>query len=159
MTITCWLPARGDLGDRVAHVVGREELALLDVDDPVGARRRFEQVRLPREERRNLQDVGDLGDRRRVRGLVDVGQDRDAGALAHAREDAQALVEARAAERSSRRPVGLVVRGLEDVRDAGAAGDVADRDREVDRVRLALDDAGAGDEQQRTAPPTVSPAN
>ena len=91
----------GDLLDRVPDVVGREELALLEVDDPVGSRRRLEQVRLTRQERGNLQHVGDLGDRRGVRGLVDVGQDGDAGALAHAREDAQAFFEARAAERSS----------------------------------------------------------
>ncbi len=131
--------------------VGREKLALLQVDDPVGSRRGFEQVGLPREERRNLQDVGDFGDRRGVRGLVDVGQDGDAGALAHAREDPQAFFEARAAEGSSRGAVGLVVRGLEDVGDADTARDVPDRDREVDRVGLALDDTGTRDEQQRTA--------
>ena len=36
-----------DLGDRVPHVVGREELALLDVDDAAGLRRGDEQVGLP----------------------------------------------------------------------------------------------------------------
>ena len=57
---------------------GREELPLLDVDDPAGARRGDEQIGLPREERGNLQHVGDLGGRRGVRRLVDVGQDRHA---------------------------------------------------------------------------------
>ena len=99
----------------------------------------------------NLQHVGDLGDRRRVRGSWMSVRIGTPARLAHAREDAQPLVEARAAERSPRRAVGLVVRGLEDERDAGAARDVADRERQVDRVRLALDDAGPGDEQQRSA--------
>ena len=79
---------------------GREELSLLDVDDPPGARRGDEQIRLARQERRDLQDVGDLGRRRRLRGLVDVGQDRHAGRLADAREHAQPFVEARAAKRA-----------------------------------------------------------
>ena len=55
------------------------------IDHAAGARGGFEQVGLTRQERRNLQDVGDLGDRRGVRGLVDVGQDGDAGSLADAR--------------------------------------------------------------------------
>ena len=48
------------LGDRVLHVVGREELTLLDVDDPAGLGRGDEQIGLPAEERGNLQHVGDL---------------------------------------------------------------------------------------------------
>ena len=36
-----------DLRDRVLHVVGREELALLDVDDAAGLRRGDEQIGLP----------------------------------------------------------------------------------------------------------------
>ena len=76
--MTRGLPASTHLRDRVPHVVGREELALLDVDDAAGPRRGDEQVGLPAEERRNLQDVGDLGGRRRLRRLVDVGEDRHA---------------------------------------------------------------------------------
>ena len=64
VTITRGLPAVDDLRDRVPHVVGREELALLDVDDAAGSRRGDEQIGLPREERGNLQHVGDLGGRR-----------------------------------------------------------------------------------------------
>ena len=59
--MTRGLPAGGDLLDRVPHVERREELSLLDVDDAPGAGRGDEQVGLPRQERRNLQDVGDLG--------------------------------------------------------------------------------------------------
>ena len=60
----------------MAHVGGREELSLLDVDDPPGARRGDDQIGLPREKRRNLEDVGDLGGGRGMRRLVDVGEDR-----------------------------------------------------------------------------------
>ena len=67
------------LRDRVPHVERREELALLDVDRAPGPRGGHDQVGLPGEERRNLQDVDDLGGRRRLRRLVDVGQDRHAG--------------------------------------------------------------------------------
>jgi hypothetical protein len=45
---------RCDLGDRVAHVVGGEELPLLDIHCPAGARRRDEQIGLPRQESRDL---------------------------------------------------------------------------------------------------------
>ena len=41
----------------------------------------------------------------------------------------------------------------------GAARDVANRERRVDRVRLALDDTGSGDEQERWPPPIVRPPN
>ena len=65
-----------DLRDGVAHVVGREKLALLDVDDAAGFRGRDDEVGLPGEKRRNLQHVGDLGGGARLRRLVDVGEDR-----------------------------------------------------------------------------------
>ena len=52
----------GDLGGHVRHVPGREELALLDLHDPPGPRRRHQQVRLPAQKRRDLEDVDDFGD-------------------------------------------------------------------------------------------------
>ena len=55
-----------DLPHRVAHVARREELALLDVHHPAGARRRDKQVGLPAEERRDLQDVHHAGHRLRL---------------------------------------------------------------------------------------------
>ena len=63
----------------VPHVVRREKLALLDVHGLAGPRRGHQQIRLARQERRNLQDVGDRGGRRRLRRLVDVGEDRQPG--------------------------------------------------------------------------------
>jgi len=59
----------------VAHVVGREKLAFLDIDDAAGFRSRDNEIGLPREKGRNLQHVGDFGGRPRLRGLMDVSQD------------------------------------------------------------------------------------
>src|SRR5258708_13408028 len=55
-----------------------------------------------------------------------------------------------AAEGRARCPVRLVVGRLEDERQAGATGDVAERQRDVDAVGLALDDAGPGPQHQRS---------
>ena len=143
----------GDLLDRVPHVSRREELALLDVDDASRAGCRDDQIGLPREERGNLQDVGDFGRARGLPGFVDVGQDRHASRFANAREDAQPFVDPRTAKGPRRRAVGLVVRRLEDVLHAGAAGDIAHGESEVDSVRLALDHARACNQEQRRAAP------
>ena len=70
---------RRDLGDGVFHVVGRRELALLDVDHASGARAAMRSV--CREERGNLQHVGDLGGHSGFRRLVDVGDDGDVESL------------------------------------------------------------------------------
>ena len=70
----------GDLLRGVADVVRRHELALLDVDDAAGAAGRDQQIGLAAKKRRDLQDVRDLGCRLRLRGLVDIGEDRDSRA-------------------------------------------------------------------------------
>ena len=59
------------------------------------------QVGLPRQECRNLQHVGDFGDRRGLVGLVDVGQDRHAEPLLDAGEHLQPLFDARVRETTS----------------------------------------------------------
>ena len=91
----------GDLGNDVLHVLRRQELALLDVDRLAGPRRGDDQIGLPREERRDLQHVDDLGGGRGVRRLVNVGQQRQSRAGAHVGENAKAGVEARARETTS----------------------------------------------------------
>ena len=47
-----------------------------------------------------------------------------------------------------RSPVRLVVRGFEDVRNAKVGGDALDCVRHFADVGFALDDAGAGDEEE-----------
>ena len=137
-----------DLVERVLHLRGREELALLDVHDGAGARGGHQQVGLAAQERRNLQHVDDRGGGRGLRGLVDVGQDRHAQFGLHASEDAEAGVEPGTAERGQRRAVGLVERRLVDVGDARLASDGRDGVTQLERMRLALDDARAGNQHQ-----------
>ncbi|MNC88444.1 hypothetical protein D3C83_42590 [compost metagenome] len=84
----------GHLGNGVAQVVRREKLSLLDVDRSTRPRGGHEQVRLAREERRNLQDVGDGGRGCRLRGLVDVGEDGQPRVRLHPCQHGQALVQA-----------------------------------------------------------------
>ena len=48
------------------HIIGREELTLLDVDDAAGLRGGDEQVGLAREKRRNLEHVRDFSRRLRL---------------------------------------------------------------------------------------------
>ena len=145
------LPALSDLLDGVLHVVGREELALFDVDRLARSGRGQEQIGLPAEEGRDLEDVEDRGrgalDLRR---LVDVGEDGNAElvALISARMS-QALLQARAAERIDRRAVGLVEGGLEDERDVRASAQTASSaPGEGEGLAAAFDDARAGDQEK-----------
>jgi len=57
------------------------ELALLDVDDSVGAAGFEEQIGLAAEEGGDLQDIDDFGRGRDLGGFVNVGQDRIAASL------------------------------------------------------------------------------
>ncbi len=137
------------LRDRMTHVERREELSLLDVDRAPGLRRRHEQVGLPAQERGDLQDVHDRRDRLGLPRFMDVGQDGHAGFFLHARERPQPLVEAGAPERRDRCPVRFIEGGLEDVRHAGGLRNRLDGVRQFQRVRFALDDARAADEDER----------
>jgi hypothetical protein len=79
---------------------------------------------------------------------VDVGQHGQLVGLAHGAQDAATFLQARAAKAADRRAIGLVVAGLEDVRDAQVGGDALDGVGEFAGVRLGLDHAGAGDQKQ-----------
>ena len=125
---------------------GRDELALLDVDDAAGAAGGQQEVRLAAEEGGNLQDIRDFGGRFGLRRLVDIGEDRIAGGL-QAGEDAQTFAQARAAVSTRAGAVGFVEGGFED-EIAGGRGDGPGH--EVD-VLFAFDHARPGDQHQRLA--------
>ena len=110
-----------DLVGRVAHDGGSAHLPLLDVDDLSGLCGRDDEVRLAAQEGRDLDDVGDLPDLLCLPGLVHVCDDRDAVGVLDLLEDAEALLDAGAAEGGGARPVGLVEGALEDVGDAEPA--------------------------------------
>ena len=107
----------GDFFRGVADFPGREKLALLDVDDAAGAAGGDEQVGLAGEKRGNLQDVADFGGGADLRNIVNVGENRQAGALFYVGQDAQAFFESRAAEGGDRGAIGFVVGGFENVGD------------------------------------------
>ena len=133
---------------------GARNWPFLTLTTRAGARGGDEQVGLARQERRNLQDVGDLGDRRRPASAswMSVRIGTPAASLARAR--ARAGLRPRPGPRNEliRGAVGLVERRLEDERHAGARGRCrASASADVDGVRFALDDARPGDEEQRCA--------
>ncbi len=106
----------------MTYVVRGEELALLDVDDLASLRRRDEQIGLAAEKGRNLQDVGDLGDRSRLIGFVNIRENWHVHAVFDGGEDPHAFGQSWPTEGATRRPVRLVERRLEDERHAKARG-------------------------------------
>ncbi len=68
------------------------------IDDPARSCGRDDQIGLTGEKGRNLQHVGDFGDRRRLAGVVDVGQDRNAEARLDAGEHREPFPQAGAAK-------------------------------------------------------------
>ena len=78
--------------------LGREELALLDVDRLAGGRDRLDEVGLPAQERGRLQHVDRRGDGGDLVDRVHVGQHRHVDVPADVGEDREALRHARARE-------------------------------------------------------------
>ena len=159
MRVTRWRAGFADLFDGVAHVPGGDELALFDVDGAVGRGGGLgggdEEVGLAAEEGGDLEHgvdgaeaIGELGG---LLGGVDVGEDRKAIGLRDGAEDACAFCDAGAAEGVDGGAVRLVVTGFEDVRNLEIGGDALDGVGHAAGVRLGLDDAGAGDEEERAA--------
>ncbi len=146
-------PRGANLLDDIAHVARGEELSLLHVDGPAASRAREEQVRLPAQEGRHLEHVEDLGGGPDLRDVVDVGEHGEARDLLHAGQDAQAFLEAGAAIRVHRGPVGLVVGRLVDERDAGGGRDRLQPLGHHQGMRLVLDGARSPDERERCPAP------
>jgi hypothetical protein len=129
----------------VDHVVRGDELPFLDVDGFAGAATGEQQVGLPAQERRHLQDVDDLGGGRGLIGFVDIGQDTEPGRGTHLGECGEAVLQPRTAERLQGRAVGLIERSLENDRDAVLVGDAPNGSRQTEDLLGRLNDARAGD--------------
>ena len=132
----------------MAHVPRGDELTLFHVDGAAGAARGDEEVGLAAEEGGDLEDVGAFRGDVAVGWLVDVGEDGEAGGLSEAAQDRGAFDEAGSAEAGDGGAVGLVVGGFEDERNAEVGSDALDGFGHGADVLLALDDAGAGDEEE-----------
>ena len=98
---------------------------------------------------KHVRDLGGLFDMRR---LVNVREDRDADLRLHGGEDVEAAFDADAAIGADRGTVGLVVAGLEDVRDPELVGDLLETPGDLQGMRRRLDDAGPRDQEKRSVP-------
>src|SRR5437879_3170780 len=135
--------------DDVLHLFGREELALLDVDRPAGRSHGMDEIRLAAEESRGLQHVDHRGGRLHLCLGMHVGQYGNADLALHFRKYLQTGLHAQAAKRLARAAVRLVVRRLEDERNAERPADLLEAPGGVDLQLARLDDAGTRDEKKR----------
>ena len=119
----------GDFLDDVLHVPGRQELALLDVDDFAGFGRGDQQIGLPAQERRNLQHVDGRRHARALRGVVHVGEHRHFQLSRISAKIGSAASRPMPRAALGRGAVGLVERGLVDEADADARRDLLERRR------------------------------
>ena len=133
--------------DGVGHVPWGDELALLNIDGAPGFSGGDEQVGLTAEEGGDLEDVDGFGRDFALAGLVNVGEDREAGFASEAAEDAGALEQAGAAKTFDAGAVGLVEAGFEDEGDGEVGGDALEGVGHGADVGFTLDDAGAGYEK------------
>ena len=108
----------------VAHLFRTEELRFLDVDHSPCFRHGANQIGLPRQEGRELDDVGDLGGSDGFLRTVHIRDHRNAVGVLHRLEDFQPFVEAGATEGMNGGAVGFVVRRLEHQWDVQPSADV-----------------------------------
>ncbi len=132
----------------MAHIPRRHKLPLLDVHGAPSSSSGDQQVRLPAQERRNLQHVDSLGSNLAVAGLMHIGQHRQAGIFGDAPQDAHAFNQPWPAEALHAGAVGLVVAGLEDVRHAKIGGDALNALRHAPRMIFRLDHARPGNQEK-----------
>ncbi len=141
--------AAADLLDHVAHLVGREELALLDVDGLARLGAGAEQVGLATEKGGHLDAVDHGADGRRLARLVDIGHDGQTGLGANLLEDAQSLVQTGSAKAGDAAAIGLVETRFEQNADTGVLGDPDQAFGDLQAAFKALDDTRAGHDEQR----------
>ena len=135
------------------HVLRRHKLPFFDVNRLARFRGGGEKIRLARKERRNLEQIDDFRDRRRLRRFVNIGRDRKPGFFANLGEEFEPFVEPESAKRLNAGAVRFVERTFEDELERNAVGgegvdDFAKARRDL-RRRFAFENAGAGDQKER----------
>ncbi len=151
--------ARGlGLGHDLPHVLGRQELPLLDVHRLAAGGDGLDEIGLPAQECRRLQHIDYGGHRRDLVHRVHIGQHRHVALPPHFLEDAQALLHARSAKRRVRAAVGLVVGRLEDERHVERRANRLEFAGDIHLQLARLDDTGTGDQEQRPVQPDVEAA-
>ena len=96
-----------------------------------------------------MQHVDHVGNFVHRRVFVHIGQNRHSKLSLDLAKNAQALFHARAAKTARGAAVRLVERRLVDKRNAEIRADFFERAGRIQRHRFALDDAGAGDQEDR----------
>jgi hypothetical protein len=138
--------------------VRREELALLDVDRPAALRSGADEIGLPAQERRRLQHVDDFGGRGDLLGVVHVvNTGTPTSRLTFARI-ARPLSMPGPRNEVPARAVRLVVARLEDERNAEGRRHFLQAAGDVELELLRLDDARAGDQEERSIEADLEPA-
>src|SRR6185503_7173346 len=137
-----------DLLDGLRHVLGRQELAVLDVHDGSRLRGRDEELRLHAQVRRNLDDVANFGGRRSLIGIMNVREDRQIELKLHLLEQTKPGLEPRALVVLERATVVLRERRLEDQSNLESLRDCLEPLGRTHHQRLFFDDARAGDQKQ-----------
>ena len=128
---------------------GARNWPLLDLDHTAGLRRRDQQIRLPAEERGDLQHVDHRRHARALVDLVDVGHDRQPELFPDLGKYRQSRVETDAALGAERGTVRLVEARFVDEPDAEPGRNLLQRRRHFERMRAALHLAGAGEHGDR----------
>ena len=108
-----------------------------------------DEIGLAAEEGRRLQHIDHRRHRRNLVDAMDVGQYRHANLALHFGENAQSFIEAQAADRFSGAAVGLVVGGLENVRNSQSTADFLHVRRDIDAQLFRFGRTGAGDQEKR----------
>ena len=114
-----------------------------------------DEIRLPAEEGRRLQNIDDRGNLIQRRIFMHVRQYRHADLIAHLRERLQASLEPRTAETGARGAVRLVERRFEDEGDFERGGHFLEPSGDIDHQGFALDDAGTGNQEERAILPDL----
>src|SRR5205807_7954452 len=137
-----------DLRYGVAHVPGRDKLALLDVDGPGLHGRGYQQIGLTAEEGRNLDYIHGFRYLGNIGSLMHISKHGNSGCLFYSLQDAQASLQARPPEALQGSAVGLVIGGLEDVRQMQPAGHCADGFRHLERMVFAFNNTWASNQEK-----------
>jgi len=133
----------------VPHVARGHELTFLHVDGAAGLGGGHEQIGLTGEERRNLQQLANVGHGCGLVGHVDVGRNGQPDRVADLFQDSQPFFHSRAAKSIEAGAIRLVERGLEDELHADVAGVSGELLSDRERQRFSLDHTGSRDHQQR----------
>ncbi len=143
-------PRFSELRQDVPHVLRGEKLPLFDLDDRSRPREGCHEVGLAAQEGGQLQDVADLRRGGRLVRLVDIGQDRNPETLPHFGQESQSLFQSGAAIGVDRRPVRLVERPLENIRNAKAAGDIDHVPGDLHRQVAGFKHVDPGNQNERS---------